>query len=202
MYLCLALGLQGPYRVIDGGRSQLEALREPLQALRQQQRAPIEPALSIHWEGAIGGVGRTRNRDWWFCGNAVLLDTAGRYTTQDSHTDANKAPWDGFLRLLRRYRRRRRINGVIVNGVIVALSAADLLREDEAYLHVQSRHPERLRPIWRFGIAEGSWRASMGRRDDAERRLGRAAFPTEAGCPGNDCNAFARLAAPSITSVR
>lgn len=54
MYLCLALGLEGRYRVIDGGRSQLEALRERLQALIQQQRAPVEPALSIHWEGASG----------------------------------------------------------------------------------------------------------------------------------------------------
>ncbi|MDP4990691.1 MAG: type VI secretion system membrane subunit TssM, partial [Marivita lacus] len=29
---------------------------------------------------AIGGVGGTRNCDWWFTNNAVLIDTAGRYT--------------------------------------------------------------------------------------------------------------------------
>ena len=35
--------------------------------------------------GAIRGVGGTRNCDWWFTDEAVLIDTAGRYTTQDSH---------------------------------------------------------------------------------------------------------------------
>ncbi len=33
---------------------------------------------------AIAGVGGTRYCDWWFTEEAVLIDTAGRYTTQDS----------------------------------------------------------------------------------------------------------------------
>lgn len=56
MYLCLALGLEGRYRVIDNGRSQLDALRERLQGLIAQQRAPLEAELSPHWKGA-GGKG-------------------------------------------------------------------------------------------------------------------------------------------------
>jgi type VI secretion system protein ImpK len=54
MYLCLALGLEGRYRVIDNGRSQLEMLRERLQQLIAQQHAPVEPELSVHWKGASG----------------------------------------------------------------------------------------------------------------------------------------------------
>nr|WP_307729963.1 DotU family type VI secretion system protein [Massilia phyllostachyos] len=54
MYLCLALGLEGRYRVIDNGRSQLEALRERLQGLIAQQHAPVEAELSPHWKGASG----------------------------------------------------------------------------------------------------------------------------------------------------
>lgn len=54
MYLCLALGLEGRYRVTEGGRSQLEVLRERLQGLIQQQRGPVEPELSVHWKGASG----------------------------------------------------------------------------------------------------------------------------------------------------
>jgi type VI secretion system protein ImpK len=54
MYLCLALGLEGRYRVIDNGRSQLELLRERLQQLIAQQHAPVEPELSVHWKGASG----------------------------------------------------------------------------------------------------------------------------------------------------
>ncbi len=54
MYLCLALGLEGRYRVIENGRSQLELLRERLQQLIQSQRGAFEPALSPHWRGASG----------------------------------------------------------------------------------------------------------------------------------------------------
>ena len=32
---------------------------------------------------SVRGVGGTRNCDWWFTDEAVLIDTAGRYTTQD-----------------------------------------------------------------------------------------------------------------------
>ena len=56
MYLCLALGLEGRYRVIEGGRTQLDVLRERLQLLIAKQRAPVEPELSVHWQGA-GGKG-------------------------------------------------------------------------------------------------------------------------------------------------
>lgn len=54
MYLCLALGLEGRYRVIDNGRSQLDILRERLQQLIQIQRGAFEPALSPHGRGASG----------------------------------------------------------------------------------------------------------------------------------------------------
>jgi type VI secretion system protein ImpK len=54
MYLCLALGLEGRYRVIDNGRSQLDTLRDRLQGLIAQQRAPMEAELSVHWQGASG----------------------------------------------------------------------------------------------------------------------------------------------------
>lgn len=75
----------------------------------------------------IKGVGGTRNCDWWFTDQAVLLDTAGRYTTQDSHEAVDSAAWQNFLKLLKKYRRRRPIN-----GVIVALSIADLLSQNES----------------------------------------------------------------------
>jgi len=54
MYLCLALGLEGRYRVIDNGRSQLDTLRERLLQLIAQQKTPVEAELSPHWKGASG----------------------------------------------------------------------------------------------------------------------------------------------------
>ena len=79
-------------------------------------------------KGGVKGIGGTRNCDWWFTDEAVLLDTAGRYTTQDSNGELDKAAWTGFLQLLRKHRRRRP-----VNGVIVTLSVSDLLQGDDIW---------------------------------------------------------------------
>ncbi|UFN47770.1 type VI secretion system membrane subunit TssM [Roseomonas sp. OT10] len=65
-------------------------------------------------EGKVAGVGGTRNCDWWLSERAVMLDTAGRYTTQDSDAQADKAGWENFLGMLRRTRPRQPLNGVIV----------------------------------------------------------------------------------------
>jgi type VI secretion system protein ImpL len=62
----------------------------------------------------LQGVGGTRNCDWWFTDEAVLLDTAGRYTTQESDRDADAAAWLGFLDLLKTFRPRQPLNGVLV----------------------------------------------------------------------------------------
>ena len=79
--------------------------------------------------GALGGVGGTRYCDWWFTDEAVLIDTAGRYTTQDSDAAADRESWMAFLTLLKRHRPRQP-----VNGVIVALGLDELLTGTEASL--------------------------------------------------------------------
>lgn len=76
-------------------------------------------------KNAIGGVGGTRNCDWWFTNEAVLLDTAGRYTTQDSNKEADARAWMGFLDMLKKYRRRQPIN-----GAMIAISLSDLSLQD------------------------------------------------------------------------
>lgn len=93
------------------------------------------PLAEKFGRAALQGVGGTRNCDWWFTNEAVLIDTAGRYTTQDSHKVADSSAWEGFLELLRRNRRRRPIN-----GAIVAISLQDLLMqtEDERILHART----------------------------------------------------------------
>lgn len=71
---------------------------------------------------ALGGIGGTRNCDWWFTDDAVLIDTAGRYTTQDSNARVDQSAWQTFLQLLQKYRPRQPIN-----GIFVTLSIGDLL---------------------------------------------------------------------------
>ena len=51
MYLCLALGLEGRYRVLERGFDQLALLRERLLELIRQQRGVVEQDLSPHWRG-------------------------------------------------------------------------------------------------------------------------------------------------------
>ena len=70
--------------------------------------------------------GGTLNSDWWFSNEAVLIDTAGRYTTQESNPVSDPIEWRGFLGLLRKHRTRAPLN-----GVIVALNAAELLTMSE-----------------------------------------------------------------------
>lgn len=79
----------------------------------------------------VAGVGGTRSCDWWFTDDAVLIDTAGRYTTQESDRERDKASWLAFLGLLKKYRIRQPIN-----GVILAISLADLVGLDDQQLDV------------------------------------------------------------------
>jgi len=100
---------------------------------------------------ALRGVGGTRNCDWWFTDEAVFLDTAGRYTTQDSDRAADSTAWGEFLKLLRRYRKRRPIN-----GVIVAMSLSDLMVLDEAgrqeHAHAIRRRLDELSEHLKIGV--------------------------------------------------
>lgn len=75
------------------------------------------------------GVGGTRNLDFWFADEAVMVDTAGRYTTQDSDQAADAKGWTSFLALMRRHRPLSP-----VNGVIVAIGVDELLQADRAGL--------------------------------------------------------------------
>ena len=71
---------------------------------------------------AVRGVGGTRNCDWWFTDQAIFLDTAGRFTTQDSDPGSDARAWREFLALLKKYRSRRP-----VNGIFLTVSVGDLL---------------------------------------------------------------------------
>ncbi|MEO7497264.1 MAG: type VI secretion system membrane subunit TssM [Massilia sp.] len=65
----------------------------------------------------VQGVGGTRNCDWFFTTDGILLDTAGRYSV----VDEDRTEWFGFLSLLKKYRKKAPIN-----GIIIAVSVAEL----------------------------------------------------------------------------
>jgi len=82
---------------------------------------------------ALRGVGGTRHCDWWFTQEAVLLDTAGRYTLQESLRARDASEWQTFISLLKRYRARQPIN-----GVIMTISVADLLSDSAEARYAQA----------------------------------------------------------------
>ncbi|WP_300042630.1 type VI secretion system membrane subunit TssM [uncultured Paracoccus sp.] len=73
----------------------------------------------------LKGVGGTRNCDWFFTEDAVLIDTAGRYVEQQSDPEVDAAEWKGFMDLLVRHRGRRALNGVILTLSVQELAGDD-----------------------------------------------------------------------------
>ena len=59
------------------------------------------------------GISGTKNCDWWFFEQAILIDTAGRYAIPvDEGRD--KDEWQKFLSLLIKFRKKEPLNGLVV----------------------------------------------------------------------------------------
>ena len=86
----------------------------------------------------VRGIGGTRNCDWWLTNEAVLLDTAGRWSTQEEDHDE----WLGFLGMLRKYRKRKPLNGIIVTLSVVELAEASSEQLSEIAKRMRERVDE------------------------------------------------------------
>lgn len=93
----------------------------------------------------IRGVGGTRNCDWFFTDQAILLDTAGRYMTEQDDTEE----WFAFLDTLKTHRTERPINGVLVGIGIDELLQA---RPDEIEWHADNIRRRVDELIGRLGV--------------------------------------------------
>ena len=85
---------------------------------------------SVNDQIDIKGFAGTRNCDWWFADEAIILDTAGRYAVEQK----DQAEWLAFLKLLRKHRPKSPIN-----GVIVALSLEEILAAHNQELTAHTR---------------------------------------------------------------
>lgn len=74
----------------------------------------------------VKGVGGTRNCEWWFSSEAILLDTAGRWSVESS----DREEWLSFLQLLRRFRQDQPLN-----GLILAISVEELIQSSAEQLN-------------------------------------------------------------------
>lgn len=85
----------------------------------------------------VPGMSGTRNCDWWFFEQAVIIDTAGRYAIPvDEGRD--KDEWQRFLNLLARYRRREPLS-----GLVVTVAADRLLQEPPGTMEEDGRQIRR-----------------------------------------------------------
>ena len=91
----------------------------------------------------------TLHCDWLLSNEAVLIDTAGRYTTQKSDPERDSFEWRGFLALLKKFRPRAPIN-----GAIIAIDMAELLTrtQSERTEHVMVLRERLLELRQRLGI--------------------------------------------------
>ncbi len=81
-------------------------------------------------DSAVKGVGGTRNCDWWFTNDAILLDTAGRYATESN----DQQEWLSFLDMLRKHRTSKPLN-----GLIIAVSITDVVDASEVQLEAMGK---------------------------------------------------------------
>ncbi|TWI13572.1 type VI secretion system membrane subunit TssM [Aerolutibacter ruishenii] len=79
-------------------------------------RFPFEDNRS----NVIRGLGGTRNCDWYFTTEGIVLDTAGRYSVSAE----DRLEWLTFLDLLKQHRSRAPINGILIAASIGELSGS------------------------------------------------------------------------------
>lgn len=155
----IAAELAGPNAIDEQGRLLAGRMAEALAKLKSAGGARRDYLYSRPWYAIIGppgagkttallhsglrfpfveqsvkGVGGTRNLDFWFADEAVLVDTAGRYTTQDSDHATDAAGWGAFLSLLKKNRPLQPIN-----GVVVAIGVDELIGSDCAAIDAHAR---------------------------------------------------------------
>lgn len=94
----------------------------------------------------VSGISGTRNFDWWFFDQAVLLDTAGRYAIPvDEGRD--KEEWQKFLALLVKYRKKEPIHGLIVTVAADKLLEAGPGAMEEDGRNIRRRIDETMRAL-------------------------------------------------------
>ncbi|AJQ93820.1 type VI secretion system membrane subunit TssM [Gynuella sunshinyii] len=83
-------------------------------------RSGLEFPLKDDERFHVQGIGGTRDCDWWFSDQAILIDTAGRYTSDEDNEE-----WLNFLRVLKSSRSK-----LPINGLLLALPLDEILTSD------------------------------------------------------------------------
>jgi type VI secretion system protein ImpL len=77
------------------------------------------------------GLAGTKNCDWWFFEQAIIIDTAGRYATQPDDVK-DRDEWRIFLTQLAKYRKKEPLNGLVITmpaDRLLSCNTTELLEE-------------------------------------------------------------------------
>lgn len=81
LYICLALGFQGKYRVQPNGLNELEGIRENLFHTIRNQHLETEPELSPHWEGLNkSAIDKPPLIPTWVAASIVIMVLVGLFS--------------------------------------------------------------------------------------------------------------------------
>ncbi|WP_397450590.1 type VI secretion system membrane subunit TssM [Pseudomonas sp. NA-150] len=87
------------------------------------KKSGLEFPINNLEEGVEAASGDSTFCDWYFGEHGVLVDTGGRYLTSDKEVDRHS--WLTLLRLLRKRRRNRPLNGVLITVPVDLLLEGD-----------------------------------------------------------------------------
>ena len=102
VYAAVCLGFEGRYRVIEGGRAQLDAVRERLAQILQKERGDHAQPLAQHWRGQA--VARRSLLSWlplWVTGAVAALGVLGLYLALSFSLSGLSDPAYGAIQSLR-----------------------------------------------------------------------------------------------------
>ena len=99
------------------------------------------PFAEVHRTSGLSG---TRNCDWWFFEQAVLIDTAGRYAipVDEGH---DRDEWHQFLSLLAKFRKKEPLNGLVITIAADKLSQSNADQLEETGRSIRKRIDELMR---------------------------------------------------------
>ncbi|MFQ3231347.1 MAG: type VI secretion system protein ImpL, partial [Reinekea sp.] len=91
---------------------------------------PLNDDKRYHLEG----IGGTKDCDWWFSDQAILIDTAGRYSN-----DKDNGEWLEFLSTLKKNRPKAPVNGVILTFPLDELLINSNEEAEQHLKHIKNR---------------------------------------------------------------
>lgn len=103
-------------------------------------------ASPIRDASRVQGISGTKQCEWWFFEQAVVIDTAGRYALPVNE-GPDKGEWQKFLALLVKYRRKEPLNGLIVTMAADRLLVTDQEQLEKDGTIIRSRIDELMRAL-------------------------------------------------------